>query len=505
MIKKDLSMKTNFQKIKSNFIPIALLAVFLGAAQDLLTPLLAIGIKGGVILLGLAVIIFFIPEHSRFGQALKNMTDNWKLPLIVSLFTLSGIVLLLSVFTEQSEKENGILASNIAAFATIQSSLLGIETELAETKARVEENLEVTKSVKQDTTEIEKVTAETFILSSKTLNNTDTIVKNTQKNAYEELSVRGLKPNDRIDFIKSVKDSSWDEFVELMDIYKGTNFNLLTEVTMPDAVLEHDYNNNLDKGATFYLPSKVLLFNVLTILKTDIKRLDYLVELFDIDVALQISPISSGYARNQFTDGMPYQMFMQQITHPQIDIASGDDLGTSLISHRLEREQKLTDKRGAYHSIHFMASMNYPEYLEWHLQKGADINARTHTGYTPLAIALEKGHLEMAELLIKHGARLKAGGSVAVEIALLSALAHNNANPSDGSTERYYTVKENPYFMLLKNNGEQKINDGIRRSVTKVYEAYYEYELKTYGFDKPTKGTVIYKSYIDWLNQQQAM
>jgi ankyrin repeat protein len=40
-----------------------------------------------------------------------------------------------------------------------------------------------------------------------------------------------------------------------------------------------------------------------------------------------------------------------------------------------------------------------------HIAKGADVNAKDEEGKTPLGLAVEKVHKDMATLLKKHGAR----------------------------------------------------------------------------------------------------
>jgi len=39
------------------------------------------------------------------------------------------------------------------------------------------------------------------------------------------------------------------------------------------------------------------------------------------------------------------------------------------------------------------------------IAKGADVNARTDKGQTPISLARERGHTEIVELLRKHGAK----------------------------------------------------------------------------------------------------
>jgi ankyrin repeat protein len=52
-----------------------------------------------------------------------------------------------------------------------------------------------------------------------------------------------------------------------------------------------------------------------------------------------------------------------------------------------------------------MAQHNYRDMAEFLITKGADVNAETNRGTTPLQTAKREGHTEIVELLRKHGAR----------------------------------------------------------------------------------------------------
>jgi Txe/YoeB family toxin of Txe-Axe toxin-antitoxin module len=503
------SMKTTFQRIKSNLIPIAILAAAAGAIQDLLTPLMVFGIKAGVAIVVLGLVILIIPEQSKLGIKIKDITDNWKTPLVVSLFILGLLVITASVVTEQSNEDSGILASKFPALATIQSSLLNIEKEIAETKKLVEVNIEVTNSVKEDTTEIKdmtiainndtteikKDTKETLQQGTKTLKNTEEIINNIRKNPFEELTSRGLRPNNNEDFVNSVKQSSEQEFKELMHIYKASNFNVLKEVDMPDAALMYNYNDDAEASNFFFIPSKARLLDILFAVKADYNRIRFISDLFNISIAEVTSPVANGYARMKYALG-PFH-YLDIITHPQIDMATGEDVDFSLISHRLKRDSNLTKKRGGYSPLHYVSVYGYLEYLEPLIASGLNINALSHAGYTPLTLAIESGNIEMANALISKGAKLTINKSIAVEVALIKGLAYNKPKTSNGMPNKFHSVNDNVYFKLLTRNSINSLPPEIYESVLSIYKKYFDYE--TYS-----KRQDSYKQYIQWLKANYA-
>ena len=55
--------------------------------------------------------------------------------------------------------------------------------------------------------------------------------------------------------------------------------------------------------------------------------------------------------------------------------------------------------------LHSAAHAGRIEMVELLIAKGADINATSNIGQTPLALAKAKGHTEISELLRKHDAK----------------------------------------------------------------------------------------------------
>ena len=64
------------------------------------------------------------------------------------------------------------------------------------------------------------------------------------------------------------------------------------------------------------------------------------------------------------------------------------------------------DKEGMT-PLHCAASSDYKEIIELLIAKGADVNAKTKSGRTPLDRAISNNHPETADLLRKHGAKTK--------------------------------------------------------------------------------------------------
>ena len=66
-------------------------------------------------------------------------------------------------------------------------------------------------------------------------------------------------------------------------------------------------------------------------------------------------------------------------------------------------------------SIHDAAVAGDIEAVKQHLAAGADVNAKTDDGWTPLQFAAMTGHKEIAELLIAKGADVNGKIEIAVD------------------------------------------------------------------------------------------
>lgn len=468
-------MKSAYEKLKSLLLPIVAISAVAGIFQDLFLPLAKFGIKVGVAFIVVGTLFIFVQENSRLSKKIKEITNNWKYPIISSLYLIGILIITCAVYTQQSGKKNGILASKFPALETIQKSLLGIDEKVTSIKSTVEENNETTNEIKNDT---------------------DILIKNTTKNAYQELSARGLQPNSHYDFIKSVKDSNWAEFTELMTIYKKANFNLLKELQMPEPVLEHSYLDDADKSQSFFTPSKTNVISALILLKTNFKKVKFITDLFDLEIKELVSPVGNGYARGKYAN-LPFEQMLSLVTHPQINVATGEDINFSLISHQLKRNKNITVNRGRYNFFHYVAVMGYKEYLDPLLAEGVDINGTSYTGYTPLALAIESGHFDMAKLLLQHGADFKKANTASIEIALIKAL---NPYEDEKGIVTYYSLYENPYLNLLINHGVSKYPQAIQANVENIYAKYIDDAIKNYG--SQNEKARIYNTYLKWLKEQ---
>ncbi len=441
-------MKQLATKIRSYLVPLAGLAAILGAVQDLITPLSSFGFWAAAIALAFGITIFLIPESSRFGAYIKSVTDNWKKPLVVSTLTLVVILGFLGMFSDASKDDKGVLANNFEAFKELQAKLLGIEKKIQQTNELVTENLETTKSVKEDTQEI---------------------VKNTRKSSRELLFDKGYDVRDSNSFFSAVMESSDQEFEPLMDAFKEAGFKINTRLNMPEGGLNNTYVTNEEKAKMFFTPATTGVIDLLVPLKIKPTRLDVISQVWSIDVGSHRSPISEGYARMKHAS-LPWDKVLPLITHPQIDFASGEDLGFSLISHRLKRKGNLTTKRGKYNGLHYSAIFGYTQFIDYFIRKNIDIDSTTETGYTALALAIELDQLEYARELRQRGAQLTSHNYLAVEIAMFKAMEFAREN-SSGEPE------QNPFLDFVPNN----VPEEILKDVFTVREQYINHDKKTYG------------------------
>ena len=67
---------------------------------------------------------------------------------------------------------------------------------------------------------------------------------------------------------------------------------------------------------------------------------------------------------------------------------------------------ELTEKKTGNSYLHLAAQGNYPQLMNYFIEKGADINKKNNEGNTPLHIALRKNNLEIVKILLDNNAKL---------------------------------------------------------------------------------------------------
>jgi len=126
-------------------------------------------------------------------------------------------------------------------------------------------------------------------------------------------------------------------------------------------------------------------------------------------------------------------------------------------------------KSGAEDSIYVAARVGNIEAVKQHLAAGADVNAKNRGGVTPLLMAADKGHKEIAELLISKGADVRRGyvtplhraayhGHKEIVELLIVAGADVNVKGSDGTPLDWANRYNHPATadLLRKHGGKTK-------------------------------------------------
>ncbi|XP_042911828.1 uncharacterized protein [Parasteatoda tepidariorum] len=147
-----------------------------------------------------------------------------------------------------------------------------------------------------------------------------------------------------------------------------------------------------------------------------------------------------------------------------------------------EKVTKLLIKRGAdieaksMHGetpLHYAVNHDKYEVVEILIKNGADMNARSSRGYTPLHAAVMNEKYEVVELLIKEGADVEAknsydvtplfvAGSEKIAKLLIAKSADINAKSSKGLTPLHYAVifkKDEVVKLLIKEGADVEAKD----------------------------------------------
>lgn len=82
-------------------------------------------------------------------------------------------------------------------------------------------------------------------------------------------------------------------------------------------------------------------------------------------------------------------------------------------------------KQNGYTPLHIAAKKNLIEVATILLEHGAKPNVGSKSGFTPLHLAAQEGHKEMVALLLKHKADVNSNAKVRVTILLLYVFVFN--------------------------------------------------------------------------------
>ena len=144
-----------------------------------------------------------------------------------------------------------------------------------------------------------------------------------------------------------------------------------------------------------------------------------------------------------------------------------------IIRDLLDSEEKKPrlDNQKSKISLHQAISKGDKETVIEHIENGSDLNLKDNKGWTPLLLALRDVHLEIAAILMKHGASVKSTnkdgvtplhlaiqlGSMELSKAILERNANINAKDKKGLTPMHYASDsefDNPDIaQFLINNG----------------------------------------------------
>lgn len=105
-------------------------------------------------------------------------------------------------------------------------------------------------------------------------------------------------------------------------------------------------------------------------------------------------------------------------THPFIVAAEKGD--TAGITSMLDKDPELINVRTALHSA---INKGHTDIANLLISRGADVNAIDDGGFTPLKMAVIRGHLKIAERLIEHGALINPVDIVSMSPLHLAAAA----------------------------------------------------------------------------------
>ena len=113
----------------------------------------------------------------------------------------------------------------------------------------------------------------------------------------------------------------------------------------------------------------------------------------DIDRVWELVDLHPGLAHATGAHGIPVPFFA----------AMAGDRGIAELLRR--HGASVNAGEGGNMALHAAAAFGRPRMAEWLIANGAKIDVPSYNGQTPLALAIDRGHKDVAELLRQHGGK----------------------------------------------------------------------------------------------------
>lgn len=482
------------KKITELVLPITVIGGFIGAVQDIISPISKFGIWAGISFASLAVILICIPEDSKLGMLIKKISQHWKTPLIFSFIILTAITFLCANITSKSIANggNGVLSDKIQIFAEIQNEILSLARE---TNVIVKDT---NKTVK-DTNSVVKTTQQTV---NKTNDDVQTILENTRMTATKKLAELSYRVGDQSDFFRAVQELSGQELHDVLSLFKDAQLKLSRQTNVWPDLFTYDNERN---ALLLRMPKLTNLVHALIYLDYPIEKILAVLNVFEGSEYLK-SPVADFYAEQSINPTLAN--VRTNVTHPQrLTGSNHSDVNFSLISYPRKRDGKETKQRGGYTLMHTAAAMGNLRLIEVLINRGHNSDEISISGYTPLALAIENEHIEVAKFILSNEVDVSKNNFIAFEVTLLKMF--DGYYPDKGSPisamleEHKYALGEpqdNPYFKLAKmiqskSSSTPKsiiyaVKDVYKTNVNLVHKDAAEFEYAKYP------DAIKYKEYI---------
>jgi hypothetical protein len=479
------------KKSRQLTLPVIICGSFIGAVQDLLSPLLKFGVLAGVVLIIFSFLLFLtVKEDSKLGIAIRNhISGHWKTPLVISTFLVGSIVIVASYFTTQSRANegNGVLADNVKFIKVLQADLLGIKESLV--------------VIEKEVTEIKVITKDTNETVNETQQNVSEILINTQRTAADLLQDKGYKSNDYNDFYKAIDVTSVNELAEVLTLFKLANFKLNQKISVYPYLFADDNEMN---QKLLRLPKASNPLHGMFYRKFPFEKLMVVLTVFKDQQSL-ITPTADLYAW-QSINPMSHALPNVIVFHPQPNLNFlGGSFNWSLISYKLKRDNKLTEQRGAYNLLHTAAALGDLPLVMQLIKMGFDTSSKTHTGYTPLTLAIENGHTETSAYLLEYDGLSRDDELLALEILLLKSMDGYypaNSGTSVVGQSAYPEWSDNTYLKQAKALSKRL---GNTKAVTLPIIAKMKKQVQLHEADKGFGFTKLVSVGKQYLKQFEAL